>query len=151
MKSQPTDFQRIYPYSPHRPPMIWIDEVVEYGADRGEALVRIKSDAGYMDKSGVRASSCLEFIAQAYGYTSIAWRIYEADPNAKPLKRAFLAAIKNARFCTPDRLRLLTDGDVLHVRISDVRSRGSLTTFTGRVFRSTELLCEAQMTVFSES
>ena len=131
--------------------MVWIDEVVNYGAREGTCLVRIKKDALYMDPEGLRASSCMEFIAQAYGYMSIAYRIYESEPDAKPLKRAFLASIKDAKTCAPDRLREVCDGDELQVKISGIRSMGPITLFNGQVVRGEELLCTAQMKVFSES
>ena len=131
--------------------MVWIDEVLNYGAREGVCLVRIKKDALYMDPEGLRASSCLEFIAQAYGYMSIAYRIYESEPDAKPLKRAFLASIKDAKTCAADRLREVRDGDELEVKISGIRSMGPITLFNGQVVRGEELLCSAQMKVFSES
>lgn len=131
--------------------MVWIDEVVDYGAREGACVVRIKKDALYMDPEGLRASSCIEFIAQAYGYMSIAYRIYESEPNAKPLKRAFLASIKDAKTCAPDRLREVREGDELQVKISGIRALGPITLFNGQVVRGEELLCSAQMKVFSES
>ncbi len=144
------DFQSIIPYSPHRPPMVWIDDVVSYGETAGECLVRVKEDSLYMDPEGLRASACLEFIAQAYGYMSIAWRIYEAQPNAKPLKRAFLASIKDAKTCEPDRLREVRVGDELRVKISGVRWMGPITMFGGEVLRGNEVLASAHMKVYSE-
>ncbi len=144
------DFQKILPYSPHRPPMVWIDAVTEYGATAGECVVRVKKDALYMDPDGLRPSACIEFIAQAYGYMSIAYRIYESQPNAKPLKRAFLASIKDARTCSPERLHDVREGDELKVKISGVRMLGPITLFNGQVIRGDELLCTAQMKVFSE-
>lgn len=144
------DFQHIMPYSPHRPPMVWIDEVAAYGATDGECVVRVKKDALYMDPDGLRSSACIEFIAQAYGYMSIAFRIYENHPNAKPLKRAFLAAIKDAQTCAPEILRTIQDGDRLNIRISGVRALGPITMFNGEVLRGTQSLATAQMKVFSE-
>jgi len=147
---QVIDFQKIWPYAPHRPPMIWIDEVVSYGASAGECLVRVRKDAHYMDGLSLRPSSCLEFIAQAYGYMSIAYKIYETQPDAKPLRRAFLASIKDASMSAPDLLSSLREGDELSVRISGVRHMGPITLFTGQVLHGDMMLCKAQMKVFSE-
>lgn len=144
------DFSQIMPYSPHRPPMVWIDEVTDYGATGGECLVKIKHDGLYMDPGGLRASACIEFIAQAYGYMSIAWRVYEQQPNAKPLKRAFLAAIKDATTCGPQTLATVKSGDELRVKISGVRSLGPITMFNGEVVRGSEVLATAAMKVFCE-
>ena len=144
------DFARIMPYSPHRPPMVWIDEVTDYGPTGGECLVRVKKDALYMDPEGLRASACVEFIAQAYGYQSISWRVYEAQPNAKPLKRAFVAAIKDAQTCDPQVLTTIKPGDELRVKISGVRSLGPITMFNGEVMRGREVLATASMKVFCE-
>ncbi|NJL25529.1 MAG: hypothetical protein HC902_10395 [Calothrix sp. SM1_5_4] len=58
----------IMSYIPHRPPMVWIDEVTDYSASGGECLVRVKQNALYMGPQGLRASSCLELMAQAYAF-----------------------------------------------------------------------------------
>lgn len=144
--------QDIWQYIPHKPPMVWIDQITDYGATAGECIVNIKKDAHYMDGEGIlRASSCVEFIAQAYGFMSICYRVYESQPNAKPLKRAFLASFKDVDFCPEETMRAVKDGDRLVVKISGVRAMGPINLFQGQVFKGDQLLCETNMKVFSES
>src|SRR5690242_13635939 len=88
--------KEIEPYLPHRPPMVWIDDVLVFSEKAGECRVILKPDGHYFGLEGLRATSCLEFIAQAYGFISVCHHIYIMDPNSKPLSKAFLASIKNA-------------------------------------------------------
>ncbi len=152
MNDLPTraDFQKIWPYSPHRKPMIWIDEVLEFGAKAGACLVRIQKDAHYMSRSGLRSSSCIEFIGQAYGYLSIAYRVYVSEPNAQPLRRAYLASVKNATFGSPDLMYSIKHGDELIVKIFGIRQIGTINSFSGQVACGPKILCQAQLNVFSE-
>ena len=59
---------------PHRPPMIFIDEVIEYDLDQFSltASVMIKDDSMFFDKNlgGVPAWAGLEYIAQTVGALS---------------------------------------------------------------------------------
>jgi predicted hotdog family 3-hydroxylacyl-ACP dehydratase len=135
-------------YIPHRPPMVWIDEVMRYAADGGECRVQVRANALYMSASGLRASSCLEFIAQAYGFIWICHITRNVDPHAKAMERAMLAAFKNARFDN-SALREVKDGDTLTVDISGIRVMGPITAFHGEVLRQGTRLCEVQMRTFS--
>lgn len=130
--------------------MVWVDDVLRYSSSSGECLIKIKKDSPYMDSEGLRASSCIEFIAQSYGYMSIAHRLYEVDPNSKPLGRAFLVAIKDAKFYAPDVYKKIKEGDTLIVKIFDLRQMGSITLFNGQVEWDDLVLCKAHLKVFSE-
>ena len=136
-------------YAPHRPPMVWVDYVVSCNATEGECIVNVRGDAHYMSESGMRASACVEFIAQSYGFTSIVHRVNK-DPNSKPLTRAFLASIGDAVFAQPAAIAKVKAGDELRVKISNTRTRGSITAFKGAVLHGSTVLCECDMKVFSE-
>jgi len=137
-------------YLPHRPPMVWIDEVVSFSEKAGECRVRLKADALYMDGNGLRPTSCLEFIAQAYGFISVCHHIYILDPNSKPLSKAFLASMNEANLPSAETLSQLHTGDELSVSISGVRAMGPIVLFTGRITKGDLLVCEAKMKVFKE-
>lgn len=136
-------------YAPHRPPMVWVDSVTKYGASGGECLVKVRKDAHYMSENGMRASACVEFIAQSYGFISIVHRLNE-NPESKPLRRAFLASISGATFSSPSDLATVMAGDELVVKISGARERGAITAFKGVVLHGTRILCDCDMKVFSE-
>ncbi len=117
--------REIQHYIPHRPPMVWIDEVIDYSADGGECLVHLKTRSLYLSPRGLRAPSCLEFIAQAYGFCWIAYVTRVQNPGAAPMSRAFLAAFKDARFAAPARLAQVKAGDTLTVKNLGPTSDGS--------------------------
>ena len=137
-------------YLPHRPPMVWIDDVLSFSEKEGECRLRLKADGHYMDQEVLRPTAFLEFIAQAYGFISVCHHIHILDPNSKPLRKAFLASIKEAALPTTEVLRTLKAGDTLNVTIDGVRQMGPIVLFTGRVKCADQLLCEAQMKVFKE-
>ena len=137
-------------YLPHRPPMVWIDEVVRFSEKAGECRVTLKADGLYMGAEGLRPTSFLEFVAQAYGFISVCHHVYILDPNSKPLSKAFLASIKNTEL--PDRATLaeLRPGDTLNITIDGVRQMGPIVIFRGQVHCKGATLCTAQMKVFKE-
>lgn len=137
-------------YLPHRPPMVWIDEVVSFSKIAGECRVRLQPDAHYMDGERLRATACLEFIAQAYGFISVCHHIYILDPNSKPLSKAFLASMKGAELPSDETLNAVHAGDELSVTIDGVREMGPIVMFKGRVKKGELLLCTAAMKVFKE-
>lgn len=137
-------------YLPHRPPMVWIDDVLSFSEKQGHCRVRLKSDGLYMDTDGLRPTAFIEFIAQAYGFMSVCHHIYIMDPNSKPLTKAFLASIKEAKLPQQNELANIGAGDELVITINGVRQRGSIVMFKGIVSCGERLLCEAEMKVFKE-
>lgn len=142
--------QDVLPYVPHKPPMVWVDEIIASDASSGECAVRMRSDALFWGPEGLRKSSCLEFIAQAYGFASVAYD-HRIDLNAKPLKRTFLAQFKDATFASAARFAAVRPGDEIHVRYSGVRKIGSIIMFAGQASHNGDLLAQAQLKVFCES
>jgi len=146
----PIPVKDIEKYLPHRPPMVWIDEVISFSEKAGECKVVLRADGLYMDQHGLRPTSCLEFIAQAYGFISVCHHIYILDPNSKPLSKAFLASMKDAHLPPPEVLQQLRPGDELSIMISGVRQMGPIVIFNGRITRGELLVSESQMKVFKE-
>lgn len=129
--------------------MVWVDYVVSYGATEGECIVNIKADAHYMSEGGMRASACVEFIAQGYGFMSIVYRV-KMKPDSAPLKKAFLASIGNCTFASQEVMAKVKAGDELRVKITSARERGAITAFKGAVLLGEVSLCECDMKVFCE-
>lgn len=149
-QAQVVPVQEIFQYLPHRPPMVWIDEVISFAEKSGECRVRLNADGLYMDDVGLRATSCLEFIAQAYGFISVCHHIFTLDPKSKPLSKAFLASMRNAELPSLGTLSHVKVGDVISITIDGVRQMGPIVMFKGVVKRGDLLLCEAQMKIFKE-
>jgi predicted hotdog family 3-hydroxylacyl-ACP dehydratase len=137
-------------FLPHRPPRVWIDEVVTFSEKEGECRVTLKPDGLYMGSHGLRSTSCLEFIAQAYGFISVCHHLYVLDPKSKPLSKAFLASMKNANLPSQEVLAGIHAGDVISILIDGVRQMGPIVLFNGRVMKGDQLICDAQMKVFKE-
>ena len=137
-------------YLPHRPPMVWIDEVLSFSDKAGECRVTLQADGHYMGADGLRATSCLEFIAQAYGFISVCHHLFVLNPHSKPLSKAFLASIKEAQLPSPEVLKKISPGDELRIAIDGIRALGPITMFTGHVRRGASLICEAQLKAFRE-
>lgn len=129
--------------------MVWVDSVVSYGATEGECIVKVKGDAHYMSEGGMRASACVEFIAQAYGFMSIVYRV-KIKPDSEPLKKAFLASIGGCTFASSDVISKVKPGDELRVKITSARDRGAITAFKGAVLHGDVSLCECDMKVFCQ-
>jgi predicted hotdog family 3-hydroxylacyl-ACP dehydratase len=142
--------QDIYKYIPHRPPMVWIDWVTRYSAVDGECLVDVKKDALYMGAEGLRPSSCVEFIAQTYGFVWICYVTKVLDPTSKGMSVAMLAAFKDVKFAAPEVIQGVKQGDRLVCKISGIRAMGPITSFQGEVWKGDILLTQAQMRTFSQ-
>lgn len=130
--------------------MVWIDEVLNYSEKEGECRVILKSGEHYFAPHGLRPSSCLEFIAQAYGFISACYHVNVLDPSAKPLSKAFFASMKDAQLPTLEAASKLKSGDVLNIKISAVRQIKQIVSFTGQVFHGSVKLAEAQVRIFRE-
>lgn len=140
----------IQKYIPHRPPMVWIDWVTEYGPTAGECLIDVKADALYMSPEGLRPSSLVEFIAQTYGFVWICHVTRNLDPTSKGMSVAMLAAFKDVKFAPPPAMKAVKAGDRLVCKISGIRAMGPITSFRGQVWNGDTLLAEAQMRTFSQ-
>ncbi len=139
--------EELLPYLPHRPPMIWIDELHQITSNGGSCLVHLKKESHYMDDSGPRSTSAIEWMAQAYGYICAA-RSHQQNPQSiiTPSK-AFLVQIRDASFIEP-----LPESGTLLIELQEKRSLGALSLVTGRVkeYSTGKTLIEAELKLFAE-
>jgi len=130
---------------PHRPPMVWIDEVLEASATAGKAAVQVKADAAYRDSRGNRPSAAIEWMAQAFGFVQAAHRAQTA--NTMPVKRAFLASVSDFR----SEADLTFATGILTVTVDGFREFGPLVLFRGVVHDAKgHKLAEGRLKVFVE-
>jgi predicted hotdog family 3-hydroxylacyl-ACP dehydratase len=133
--------QDIWDLVPHRPPMVWVDEVLEYSATGGKTRIVLKAGEHYMDERGrMRPSSCLEFCAQSYAFISICYRAFSGNPVNEAPKRAFLAAFNDAKMAAPEIFERLKTGDELQAEITGARAMGPIVLFQGRVTHGADVL-----------
>ncbi len=135
---------------PHRPPFVWIDEVVSVTAESGVCAVVLKPDALFMSPDGLRRSSYLEFMAQGFGYIRAAQTSIGLTPGKAVPKKAFLVSIQDGVYADTENLRPAA-GSRLTVEITGIREVGPITLFSATV-RGAEgaTLVQARLKVFSE-
>lgn len=129
-------------FLPHTGEMIWIDEVVAVG------LCKVLADSRkhYFSRGHVRQSTFIEWIAQAYGFSSA----YEKKQsgNITPMKAAYLVSFNKATF-SPESI---SDGEEIYIEVTKDAEMGAISIVNGRVFSKAKNLtyCEASVRLYSE-
>jgi predicted hotdog family 3-hydroxylacyl-ACP dehydratase len=134
-------------YMPHFGAMEWIDEVQEFTKDEGVCLVHSKEGKLYCDGSSVRQSSCLEFIAQSYGFI-VASNIRKETGKVVMIDSAYLVGMRKVSFssCEPQ------VGETLKINIIKEREIGEISFVRGSVVgqETGTVYCSATLKLYSE-
>jgi predicted hotdog family 3-hydroxylacyl-ACP dehydratase len=94
----PVSTLQLQEYLPHRPPMVWVDEVIHCGVGpngllSGTCKVKLSGDRHFFSANGtIRASALIEWIAQSYGFAK-ACQQYALSDQAVGLRKAYLVGI----------------------------------------------------------
>lgn len=79
---------------PHRPPMIWIDDILSGSKEGGVCRVIPKPEGLYRDRQGnFLKYAGIEWIAQAFGYSRAVWELQQ-NPDVTEPSKAFLVGIR---------------------------------------------------------
>jgi predicted hotdog family 3-hydroxylacyl-ACP dehydratase len=121
MKTESIPTSELEGYLPHRPPMVWVDEVLSYGNEGkgpfGVCRVSLGEDRPFHGADGkVRVSAAVEWIAQSYGYVKASIRRAEGG-GTEGFGRAFLVGITD---CDVD-LSSLGNEKFVHVHVKELR------------------------------
>lgn len=145
MKKKPIDTKELTNYLPHRPPMVWIDRVLEYSQDSGVCEVIPKSNSLYIDNNKIMETSALEWMAQSYGFIKDAFLIDQ--DNVLPPKKTLFGGVNNAEFFEP----LSLDVKSYLVYIHNIKIRGPLNTCTSEIKdKNGKLYCRASIKIFAQ-
>ncbi len=138
-------------YLPHRPPMVWVNQVTEVGKDykglAGVCVVDIDKESLYVnDKKELRGSSAIEFTAQGFGYLKAAYQVIHkfSDPPTK----TYLTGV---RFCRTHFEDINLDAvKQLEVHIRVIRELLPITYIRGEVKLpgSDKVLAETEIQVY---
>lgn len=144
----PIPVSRLAEIVPHRPPMVWVDEVSWVNATEGECRVRLDPGALYRGRRGLRSTSIIEWIAQSYAYVRAAQAI-SGTPGAPtaPPQVVYLAAVRDAK------LGALVGKQPVEIRVlvRSNRSFGPLALVEGQVMDGCgNLLGSASLKVYAE-
>lgn len=150
----PIPVDRLYEWVPHRPPLVWVDEVVGVTESGGECLVRLDPTARYMGANGaIRPSSFIEWMAQAYAYVRAAQQVAGVRPTASAApKRAYLVSIASFTYQRDEveRGRGAAIGE-LKARVEEGRTIGPITLVDGVVTDNAgKVWARAKLKVFAE-
>ncbi len=144
---KPVPARDLFEALPHRPPMVWVDEVIVADETGGTCRVDLKHDGLYLTDGSLRPSSLIELMAQSFGYI-IAANQRRSPSDGPKISKAFLISISNSKLeYRPD----IGAGRSVNVHISNVRTIGSVTLFNGSVLLSDGTpLGTADLKVYSE-
>jgi predicted hotdog family 3-hydroxylacyl-ACP dehydratase len=143
-----TSTQDLLAYLPHRPPMVWIDEVGETSPSGGECFVTLKSDGLYFSDGILRRTSLIEFLAQGFGYQTVAHKL-RAGERPAAVARAFLVSVSKCHLAPTESLK---QGDRLRVVFEDIKTVGPITLFNGKIIGTEgQEFCKASLKVFAEA
>ncbi|MBF0316035.1 MAG: hypothetical protein HQK52_21625 [Oligoflexia bacterium] len=146
--------EQLFPYLPHRPPMVWINGILSVSDTGGECLVKLAPNAHYFDHNQrIRKSVCIEWMAQGYGFIS-AYKDYQKISLAKGMQsdsnvEAYLAAVKNLRFYDFERLNSI-DVRYLIVQVNLLRSIPPLHLVEGKILSANKIYATAELKLYAK-
>ena len=133
------DIQRVMQMIPHRQPFLMIDKVVDVVADaHATGIKNITINEPYFQGHfPTRPVMPGVLIIEAMAQTAAVLVVHTLGPQAEG-KLVYFMTVDNARFRRP-----VFPGDVLQVRVSKQRNRGSVWKFEGRAEVRGQLMAEA--------
>src|SRR5688572_24826851 len=114
-------------FIPHRPPMVWVNNVLWANETEGEGEVVVDPQAHYCHGNTIRPSSFIEWVAQSYGFCRAAYN-HQKGINAV-LKKAYLAAFQDFTF--PSRAIAATPKTRLIIHTKVIRQLGPISLVEG--------------------
>lgn len=134
---------------PHRPPMVWIDEVLSATSEGGECRVLTNPNALYFKNGRIEPLSCIEWIAQCFAFVRSALLIEAGLRDTHKAAEAFLVGIRNADLLIdPDDAEFQTAKE-LRVHVSRFREFGPIIMVDGEVrLLSGRVVMQANLRVY---
>ncbi len=125
---------------PHRPPMLLIDEIIDWGAQHASAALTIRPDTLFLEGDRVPAHIGIEYMAQTCG----AWAGAVARESGLAPRRGYLLGARAFRWHRP--AFLLGERLVIGVRLT--YRDAALGRFLGRIEIDGVLAAESDLTVY---
>lgn len=147
MKLQyPVEVSTIIAVLPHRPPMVWIDEVYPGSAGAGTCAVRLGPGRLDVDPSSghCAAFAPVEWIAEAFGYSRACLAMEQGEDGR--IKRAFLVGVSELEVVKPieARGRIFVDWRL-------TREMAPLALVEGTIRRGDDVLARAKLKLYFET
>jgi predicted hotdog family 3-hydroxylacyl-ACP dehydratase len=125
---------------PHEPPMLLLDEVLGWNAERIVAAVTVRPDSLFLDDNGMPAHIAIEWMAQACG----AWVGVQALEALQPVRIGFLLGTRDFK----SRISRYGLGDRIAITAGVVFNDGQMAVFDCEVVRDGESCATARLNVF---
>lgn len=133
-------FPDILELLPHRPPMLWIDEVLAREADAVRCRLTVRPTHLFVEDGAVEPVVAIEWIAQA---VAALVGLFDRDRALSP-RPGYLIAIPEAKFFVDQ----FAVGDVLEIGARRVWGDDTLASFEGTVDRGGDRAAQAQLSVY---
>lgn len=124
---------------PHAPPMVLLDELIDYGNEALTAAVTIRNDSLFLQSEGVPSYVAIEYMAQAVA----AYGGVEALNEHRPVRIGYLLGTRNFASKVP----FFRVGDRLIVRVSVIYV-DALSSFACQILVDEEIVAEANLSVY---
>jgi predicted hotdog family 3-hydroxylacyl-ACP dehydratase len=134
------NFPAIADLLPHRPPMLWIDEVIAQEGDEVRCRLTLRSEHVFVEDGAVEAITSIEWMAQTVGALV---GLFDRQRSQVP-RPGYLIAIPEAQFM----VSTFAVGDELEIWAKRVWGDETLGSFESQVLRNGELLARAQLSVY---
>jgi predicted hotdog family 3-hydroxylacyl-ACP dehydratase len=132
-------FAPVASYLPHRPPMLLIDDIVDWSEERAVCRATIHPDCVFAIDGVVHPAAMIEFVAQACAiYVGV-----RSSRSGDPPQIGFIMACRDVQF-EVDRFAV---GDELTITATKVFGQKQLAAFTGTVARGGALCATVQLSV----
>lgn len=125
---------------PHRPPMLWLDEVVDHEGDEVRCRLTVRESHVFVEDGAVEPIVSIEWMAQTVG-TLVG--LYDRKRSLAP-RPGYLIAIPEAEFFV-ERFRV---GDVLELWARRTWGDETLASFESQVVREGARAARAQLSVY---
>jgi predicted hotdog family 3-hydroxylacyl-ACP dehydratase len=128
---------------PHRPPMLWLDELLSYDESRARCRVTVRTDHPFFHDDELDVTVCIEWMAQAVA-TLVGLR--DRAEGSKP-REGYLIAIPEATF----EIQAFALNETLEIEATRIWGDDRLASFMCRVERDGTPVARAQLSVYRNS
>jgi predicted hotdog family 3-hydroxylacyl-ACP dehydratase len=125
---------------PHRPPMLWIDEVVHHQGDDVHCRLTVRESHVFVEAGRVEPVVAIEWMAQTVGALV---GLYDRAVSERP-RPGYLIAVPDAQFFVD----IFEVGDVLEIKAQLSWGDSTLASFEAQVEREGKLTARAQLSVY---
>jgi predicted hotdog family 3-hydroxylacyl-ACP dehydratase len=128
---------------PHRPPMLWLDELISHDEQHSRCRVTVRADHPFFRDGELDVSVSIEWMAQTVG-ALVGLRDVALG---QPPRIGYLIAVPEATF----EIHAFALGDTLEIEATRIWGDDLLASFTCQVYRQGKSVARAQLSVYRDA